>query len=63
MEETQGPSLGQEDPLGKGTATHFCILTWRRPWTEETGGLQSMESQRVGHDWVTNTHFSTFGLN
>ena len=42
--------LGQEDPLEKGMATHFSILTWRIPWTEEPGKLQSMESQRVRHD-------------
>jgi len=46
-------SLGQEDPLEKGTATHSSILAWRIPWTEEAGRLQSMESQRVGHDSVT----------
>ena len=45
------PSLGQEDPLEEGTATHSSILAWRIPWTEEAGGLQPMESQRVGHDW------------
>ena len=44
-------SLGWEDPLEKGTATHSSILTWRIPWTEEPGGLWSMGSQRVGHDW------------
>ena len=43
-------SLGQEDPLEKGMATHSSILAWRISWTEEPGGLQSMESQRVGHD-------------
>ena len=44
-------SLGQEDPLKEGTATHASILAWRIPWTEEPGGgLQSMGSQRVGHD-------------
>ena len=40
----------------KGMATHSGILAWRIPWTEEPDGLQSMGSQRVGHDWVTNTH-------
>ena len=49
-------SLGQEDPLEKEIATHSCILTWRIPWTQESGGLQSMGSQRVGHDWMTNTY-------
>jgi len=46
-------SLGQEAPLEKGIATHSSILAWRIPWTEEPGGLQSMGSQRVGHDLVT----------
>ena len=44
------PTLGQEDPLEEGMATHSSILAWRIPWTEEPGGLQSMGSQRVGHD-------------
>ena len=47
--------VGWEDPLEKGMATHSNILAWRIPCTEEPGGLQSMGSQRVGHDWVTNT--------
>ena len=50
MQENQIPSLGQEDPLEKRIATHSSILAWRIPWTEEPGGLHSMESQRVGHD-------------
>ena len=50
MQETQVRSLGQEDPLEKGMATHSTILAWRIPWTEEPGGLQSMGSQRVGHN-------------
>ena len=50
MQETWVQSLGWEDPLQKGTATHSSILAWRVPWTEEPGGLQSMGSQRVGHD-------------
>ena len=50
MQETAIRSLGWEDPLEKGLATHSCILAWRNPWTEEPGRLQSMESQRVGHD-------------
>ena len=41
MQETQVRSLGQEDPLEKGMATHFRILAWRIPWTEERGSLQS----------------------
>ena len=43
-------SLGLEDLLEKGIATHSSILAWRIPWTEEPGGLQSVGSQRVGHD-------------
>ena len=54
MQETQVPSLGREDPLEKGMATHTSIVAWRIPWTEEPGGLQSMGSQRVRHDRVTN---------
>ena len=52
-------SLGQEDPLEKGMATHSSILAWRIPWTEEPGELQSMGSQRVRYDRMTNTfnHF------
>ena len=50
MQETQVQSMGQEDPLEKGMATHFSILAWRIPWTEEPGGLQYMGSQKVGHD-------------
>ena len=56
MWETWVRSLGQEDPLEKGMATHSSILAWRIPWTEEPGGLQSMGSQRVRHDWATNTY-------
>ena len=48
-------SLGQQDPLKKGRATHSSILAWRIPWTEEPGRLQSMESERVGHDCVSNS--------
>ena len=47
MQEAQPPSLGWEDPLEKGMAIHYSILTWRIPWTEEPGGLQSMGSHRV----------------
>jgi len=50
MWETQVQSLGWEDLLEKGMASHFSILAWRIPWTEEPGGLQSMGSQRVRHD-------------
>ena len=48
MRETWVRSLGWEDPLENATATHSSILAWRILWTEEPGGLQSMESQRVG---------------
>ena len=44
------PSLGQEDLLKKGVATHSSILAWRSPWAEEPGELQPMRSQTVGHD-------------
>ena len=50
VQETQVRSLGHEDPLEKGMATHSSILAWRTPWVEDPGGLQSMGSQRVGHD-------------
>ena len=50
MQETRVRSLGWEDPLEKGMATHSSILTWRIPWTEEPGGLQSMGPQRVRHN-------------
>ena len=50
MQETLVQSLGQEDPLKKGMATHSSILVWRIPWTEEPGGLESVGSIRVGHD-------------
>ena len=50
IQETQVQSLGQEDPLEQGMATHSRILAWRIPWTEEPDGLQSMGSQRVKHD-------------
>ena len=53
MRETRVRSLGQEDPLEKEVVTHSSILAWRIPWTERPGGLQSMGSQRVGHDWAT----------
>ena len=50
MQETWVQSLGWEDPLEKGMATHSRILAWRIPWTEEPGSLQSTGWQRVGHD-------------
>ena len=52
MQETQLRSLGQEDPLEKGMATHSSNLAWKIPWTEQPHGLQSKGSQRVGHDWA-----------
>ena len=52
-EETWFQSLGQQDPLEEEMETHFSIFAWKIPWTEESGGLQSMESQRVGHDWMS----------
>ena len=51
-----GSILGLGRSPGDGMATHSSILAWRVPWTEEPCGLQSMGSQRVGHDLVTNTH-------
>ena len=50
MQETWVHSLGWEDPLEEGMATHFSILAWRVPWTEEPGSLKSMGLQRVGHN-------------
>ena len=61
MQETHVRSLGQEDPLEKGMATHSSILAWRIPWTEEPGRLQLKRSQRVGHDWANkHTHHIIF---
>jgi len=51
-QEMRVRSLGQEEPLEKEMATHFSILAWRIPWTEEPGRLQSMGSQRVGHNFA-----------
>ena len=48
--KTQVQSLGWEDPLEKGMTTHSSILALKNPWTEESGGLQSMRLQRIGHD-------------
>ena len=55
VQETQVQSLGWKDPLGKRMTAHLSILAWRTPWMEELGGLQSMGSQRVRHNWVTDT--------
>ena len=50
VQETRVQSLGREDPLEEGMATHSSVLAWRIPGTEEPGGLQSMGSQRVGYN-------------
>ena len=56
MQETWVRSLGWDDAMDKEMATHSSILAWEIPWTEGLGGLQSMGSQRVGHEWGTNTY-------
>ena len=61
IQETRVRSLGQEDPLEQEMATHFSILAWKIPWTEEPLRLQSMASQRVGHD-CSNSHKIFVGL-
>ena len=58
MQETWVWSLGREDPLEKEMAIHSSTLAWRMPWREEPGRLQSMGSQRVGHDWVSSLSLS-----
>ena len=58
MRGTQFDSGDQEYPLEKGMTTHSSIPAWGIPWTEEAGKLQSVGSQRVGHDWATNTHMN-----
>ena len=58
--ETQVWSLGQEDSLQKEMASHSSVLAWEIPWTEEPGGLQSMGSVRVGHNWLTSLSLFTF---
>ena len=60
--ETWVWSLGWEDPLEKEMATHSSTLAWKIPWTEEPGRLQSMGSQRVGHNWATSLSFFMFFL-
>ena len=55
MQDTWVQYLGWENPLEKEVATHSSILAWRTPWTEELGRLQSMGSQRVGHDSMINS--------
>ena len=59
LQETRVLSLGWQDPLEKGMAIRSSILAWRIQWTEETGGLQSMESQRIGYTCATNTIITT----
>ena len=56
-QETRVPSLGRKDPLEESMAPHSSIFPRESPWTKEPGGLQSMGSQRVRHDWVTFTHY------
>ena len=53
MQEMWVPSLGREDPLEEGMATHSSLLAWRTPWTDASGGLQSMGLQRIGHSLAT----------
>ena len=60
MQEMQVQSLGWEDPLEEEMATHSSILTWRIPWTEVPGGLQSMGSQRVRHVLATKQQLNRF---
>ena len=62
VQETWLQFLGGEDPLEKEMATHCSILAWKVPWTKEPGGLQSMGSQRVRHDWATNLQHLHFQL-
>ena len=57
VQETWVGSLDREDFLKKEMATHSSILAWRIPWTEQLEGLQSMESQGVGHDWTTTSPY------
>ena len=59
VRETWVQSLGREDPLEKEMATHSSILAWKIPWMEDPVRLQSMGSQRVGHDWATSLHFTS----
>ena len=61
MWETWVQSLGREDLLEKEIATHSSMLAWKIPWMEEPGRLQSVGSQRVGHDWATSLHVHCIG--
>ena len=63
MQETWVRSLGREDPLEKEMATHSSTLAWKTPRMEEPGRLQSMGSQRVGHDWATPLPFIELKIN
>ena len=56
------PSLGWEDPLEEGVATHSSILAWRIPWTKNPKGLQSMGSHGVGYNWRDLAHFTLISL-
>ena len=60
MRETWVWSLCQEDPLEKEVAPHSSDLAWSIPWTEEPGRLQFLRSQRVGHNWVSSLHFTSY---
>ena len=62
MQEARGHSLGREDLLEKEMAPHSSVLAWKIPWTEEPGRLQSMGSQRVGHDKRLHFHFTVIEL-
>ena len=62
MQESWVPSLGWDDHLEKEMATHSSIPAWSIPQTEEAGGLQSMELQRVRHDWGTDTHIKKISV-
>ena len=59
MQETKVQSLDGDDPLEKEMVIHFSILSWRIPWTEEPGGLQSIGSHRVRHNWSDLTYMFT----
>ena len=62
MWETRVRPLGWEDPLEKEMATHSSTLAWKIPWMEEPGRLQSMGSQRVGHDWLTSPYLMVISI-
>ena len=61
MQETWVPSLGREDPLGTGMATHSNTLVWEIPWTEEPGDIQFRKLERVGHERAASTLYLYFG--